>query len=99
MILVRDIFHLKFGKAKQAKALLKEAEGINKKYGFQNSRALTDLVAGRSYTLVLESEWNTLAEWENSLQQGLGAEDWQKWYAEFVPFVEKASREIFNIIQ
>ena len=98
MILVRDIFNLKFGKAKDAKALLNEAKDLNKKYGFTKTRALTDLT-GDSYRLVLESEWNSLADWENSLKQGLGAEEWQKWYQKFVPLVENASREIMNIVQ
>jgi hypothetical protein len=97
MILVRDIFNLKFGKAKDAKELLKEARDLNKKYGFTQTRALTDLT-GDSYRLVLESEWKSLADWENSMKEGLGAADWQKWYQKFVPLVERASREILNIL-
>ena len=77
MILVRDIFHLKFGKARDAVSSLKEARDLNKKYGFDKTRALTDLVTGQSYTLVLESEWNDLASWEGSMKQGLGADEWQ----------------------
>ncbi len=99
MILVRDIFHLKFGKAKEAKTLLMDARDINKKYGFDQGRELTDLVTGHSYTVILESEWKSLADWESSMKLGLGAEDWQKWYAKFVPLVETASREILNIVE
>lgn len=99
MILVRDIFHLKFGKAKDAVSSLKEARDLNKKYGFDKTRALTDLVTGQSYTLVLESEWDDLAAWEGSMKKGLGADEWQKWYQKFVPLVETASREILNIVE
>ncbi len=99
MILVRDIFHLKFGKTKDAKLLLKEAQDINIKYGFKNKRALTDLVTGHSYTLIFESEWESLADWENAMKDGLGAEDWQKWYRNFIPLAETASREIYNILE
>lgn len=98
MIVVRDIFNLKFGKAKDAKQLLSEAKGINEKYGFINNRALTDLVTAKSYTLILESQWDSLTAWENAMKEGLGAEDWQKWYAKFVPLVDSASREILNIV-
>lgn len=98
MILVRDIFYLKFGKAKEAKSLIKEASDLNKKFGFDKGRALSDFVSGRSYTLVLESEWKSAAEWETALRSGLGADEWQKWYQKFVPLVESASREIMNII-
>lgn len=98
MILVRDIFYLKFGKAKDAKALLLEGKDINKKYGFDNSRALTDLVTNHSYTLVLESSWASLTAWENAMKEGLGAKEWQTWYGKFIPLVESAHREILNII-
>ncbi len=98
MILVRDIFYLHFGKAKEAKALLAEVESVFKKFGFKNSRALTDLVTAHSYTLILESEWGSLAEWENAMKRGLGDKEWQKWYTKFTPLVKNAYREILNII-
>lgn len=98
MIVVRDIFHLKFGKAKDAKTLLAEARGINEKYGFKNTRALTDLVTSHSYTLILESTWDNLTAWEAAMKEGLGAKEWQSWYAKFIPLVETASREILNIV-
>jgi hypothetical protein len=98
MILVRDIFHLKFGKAKDAKALLGEVGELNKKYGFGKTRFLSDLVTSQSYTFTMESEWNSLADWENSMKQGLGAEEFQKWYQKFIPLCDTASREILNIV-
>ena len=76
-----------------------EAKDINKKYGFDKGRALTDLVTNHSYTIILESEWESLAGWEGAMKLGLGAEEWQKWYAKFVPLVETAAREIYNIIE
>lgn len=97
MILVRDIFHLKFGKAKDAKVLLAEGEKINKEFGFDNTRVLTDLT-GPSYTLVLESTWDSLAAWEGAMKEGLGADKWQKWYQEFIPLVDSANREIFSVV-
>ncbi len=98
MIVVRDIFNLKFGKAKDAKTLLKDAAKLNEKYGFTETRALTDLTGG-SYRLIFESQWASLADWENSMKKGLGAEDWQKWYQKFVPLVDSASREMLSIVQ
>ena len=99
MIVVRDIFNLKFGKAKDAKSLLNEARGINEKFGFKNTRALTDLVSNRSYTLILESSWDSLTAWEAAMKEGLGAKEWQAWYGKFIPLVESASREILNIVE
>ena len=97
MILIRDTFNLKFGKAKDAKNILAESLDLAKKYGFKGMRALTDLT-GDSYRLVLESEWNSLGDWENSMKKGMGDADWQKWYQKFIPLVESASREIMNIV-
>ncbi len=99
MILVRDIFYLKFGKAKDAKALMAEAKGLEEKYGFSNTRVLTDLVTNHSYTLILESSWENLSTWESSMKAGLGADDWQKWYLKFIPLCESAYREILNIVE
>jgi len=97
MILVRDIFQLKFGKAKDAKALLNEGREIARKFGFGQRRALTDLT-GASYRLVLESEFNSLSVWENAMKDGLGSTEWQQWYQKFTPLIESASREVFSIV-
>jgi len=43
MILVRNIFQLKFGKAREAKALIKENEALVKHHGNYPTRYLTDL--------------------------------------------------------
>ena len=99
MIVVRDIFHLKFGKAKDAKALIKEGIEITKKYGFEKGRTLTDLVTGKSYTIIKESEWDSLSAWENSMKNALGADERLKWYQKFIPLVDSASREILNIVE
>ena len=42
MILVRDIFNLYFGKARDAQAALKEGLPIMKKGGYTPERVLTD---------------------------------------------------------
>jgi len=97
MIVIRNIFNLKFGKAKEAKALLKEGIEIAGDQGFNESRILTDLT-GDSYRLILEFEFKSLSDWENSMKQGRGEEEWQKWYQKFVPFVDRASREILNVV-
>ena len=55
MIVVRDVFYLKFGAAKQALALIEKAKDIMKKDSFMPWRVLTDFT-GHSYTLILESD-------------------------------------------
>ena len=97
MILVREVFQLKIGKAKDAKALWKEAVELGKKYNHPMGRALTDLT-GNYYTFVMESTHKSLAEWEKSGTESSGAEDWGKWYAKFAPLIDGGHREIFTIV-
>ncbi len=99
MILVRDVFKLKVGKAKEAKALIKEATALGRKYGVPEGRALTDLV-GPYYTLVWEHSYPSLAEWEQGMSNNLGADEWQAWYQKFAPLLsEGGHREIFTIVE
>lgn len=98
MILVRDVFQLKFGKAKEAKALAKEGSAIERKFGYGPSRILTDLT-GPYYTLVMESTYDNLAAYEKVLKDALNAPEFSAWYQRFVPLVESGRREIFTIVE
>ncbi len=98
MILVRDIFHLKFGKAKEALSLMKEGLAIAKTFGYVPDRLLTDLT-GPYYTLVMESSYPNLSEYEKSFQTEMGNEDFRRWYQKFVLLVDSGRREMFTIVQ
>ena len=97
MILARDVFQLKFGKAKDAKELWKEGVKINKEFSKIPFRILTDLT-GKAYTLVLETTFDNLGAYENSMKNIMSAAEWKSWYAKFVPLVESSYREIFTIV-
>jgi hypothetical protein len=97
MILVRDIFQLKIGAAKEAKALFKEAAELAKKYNMPPGRAMTDLT-GPYYTFVWESTHKSLADWEATMSDPRGAEEWGKWYQKFSPLIAGGQREIFTLV-
>jgi hypothetical protein len=97
MILVRDVFRLKFGKAKEARALLKEGLRITQKAGFAPQRQLTD-ITGPFYTLVLESTHGSLAAWESAMNDTQLAKEWGEWYERFKPLVDSGHREIFTVL-
>lgn len=97
MILVRDIFHLKFGKAKDALNLFKEGVQIMTKNGSAPDRILTDLT-GEYYTLVMETTYNNLSEYENSFRRETMPDEWRKWYNKFTELVVNGHREIFTIV-
>ena len=99
MILVREVFQLEFGKAKEAVALWQEGIRILQKAGYSyNPRLLTD-VTGPSYLLVLESTFPGLAEYEKQLKEGLTDPQWRERYPKVVPLVESSRREIFTVVE
>jgi hypothetical protein len=98
MILVRNVFQLKFGKAREAKALVKKNETLHKKYGGGTSvRFMTD-VTGQYYTFVMEITYENLAVYEKSATEVMGAKEFGEWYQKFTQLVESGHREIFSIV-
>lgn len=98
MIVVRDVFTLKIGKAKEAKVLWREAVELSKKHGTPVPRALTDLT-GPYYTLVWESTFENAAAWEDNMKNPKGGEDWGKWYQKFAPLIDGGRREMFTVVE
>jgi hypothetical protein len=99
MILVRNVFRLKFGKAREAVAVMKDGLAIQKRLASGISpRLLTDL-SGDFYTLVLELTVPSLATLETTQSQIMSDKDWQANYQKFVPLVESGHREIYTIVE
>ena len=97
MILVRDIFQVKFGKMKESKDVWKEMLKLFP--SAQNRpRILTDLT-GQYYTMVLESTYKNLADYEEMAQKEMSAQGMGALYQKFVPLVESGRREIFTIVE
>jgi hypothetical protein len=97
MILVRDVFRLHFGRAREAMDLAREGREIERRAGYRVVRILTDLV-GDYYTLVFESEFDSLAEFERAVTEGFQSPEWQEWYARFQPLSRDGHREVFHIV-
>lgn len=98
MIIVRDIFYLKFGKAKDAKSLLGEFNSLTKKYDTTPRRFLTDFT-GQSYRLIMESSFADLTTFESTLRSHFGRDEWRQWYEKFIPLVNSSEREILNVVE
>jgi hypothetical protein len=98
MIIVRDVFRLKFGKAKDAKALMQETKNLMSDDRLKKSRVLVDLV-GHAYTLVLEGSYESLTDYEKEMSSVFNKNEWQSWYQKFIPLVEKSYREIFTVVE
>jgi hypothetical protein len=101
MVVIRNVFRLKFGKAREAVALFKEAVAIQARVlaGREfSTRMLTD-VTGPFYTLVLEITVPNLAAFEADAPRLMADKDWQANYQKTSPLVESGSREIFRLVE
>jgi hypothetical protein len=98
VIIVRDIFQLHFGKAREAIALLKEMREFERARGYPVSRLLAD-VTGTYYTLVSESQFEKLGELETALAEISKDKQWRDNYERFIPLVREGRREVFRVIE
>jgi NIPSNAP len=100
MVVVRDVFRIKFGQTKEATALWKEAMAALQKsgYGTQNIRLLSDLVGTAYYTIIMESTYGSLAEWEQAHLAAKTNTQWRSLYEKIIPLTEKGYREILNVV-
>ena len=99
MIVVRNVFRLKFGKAKEGMELWKEGMAVAKRLGFtaKSSRLLTDLV-GQFYTIVFENTFDSLADFESGAKNNMSSSEWQAWYQKFSVITESGYREVLNVV-
>ena len=99
MIVIRNVFRLKFGKAREAVALFKEGIAIQKRAGSNfSARLLTDLT-GPFYTVVLEISAPSLSSFESEGPRLMGDKDWQANYQKTTALVESGYREIFTVVE
>ena len=101
MIVIRNVFQLKFGKAREAVALAKEGIAIQKKAlaGVDfSTRLLTD-VTGPFYTLVLELTVPSFSIFESTAPKLFGDKEWQANYQKMTPLVESGHREVFTLVE
>jgi hypothetical protein len=97
MYIVRDIFNLKFGQYRPAKALMDEAKAKNFIPAAKHQRLLSDFT-GDAYRLILEQGYDTLQEYEQAMQSGLANDEWKQWYENMKQLVERSHREILKVV-
>lgn len=100
MIVIRNVFRLKFGKAREGVALAKSGLAIQKRVLSDvefSTRLLTD-VTGPFYTLVLELSVPTLASFESYAPRLFGDKEWQANYQQMAAVVESGYREVFTVV-
>lgn len=98
MIVVREVFELHYGKAREAIALAKEMMKASPAMGGSQPRLLTDAV-GRYYTLVMEMEYASLTAFEAAMSVEFAGEDMRDLNARFIPLVMQGRREVFRVVE
>ena len=97
MIVVRDIFQVKFGRMKEALEFWKEMAKTSPFTQENHPRVLTDLT-GQYYTLVAEVSFKNLSDYESFCRKEMaGAGD--LYHKKFVPLVDSGRREILTVAQ
>jgi hypothetical protein len=103
MIVIRNVFKLKWGKAKEAVGMLKEGLAIQKRAlsgvdFIHSTRLLTD-VTGPFYTVVMELTVPNLAAFEANAPKLFANKEWQAHYEKLQPLVESGYREVYNVVE
>jgi hypothetical protein len=100
MIVVRDIFRHKFGQAKDVTALWKQAMELLKKSGIgvRSARLLSDVAGPPYYTIIFETEYDSLAQWEQAHSSGKTNQPFRDVYQKIIALTEDGHREILSVV-
>ncbi len=98
MVIVRDVFQLKFGMARDAIAAMKEIAPVIKSSMSTPTTVSVDLT-GQAYRMVLETQYPNLASYETEMAKGMSDPAWKGWYEKFKPLCESSYREMWKSIE
>jgi hypothetical protein len=97
MFVERNVFHLKFGAAKQAVNLWKDyLQKVHVSDNTIRARLLTD-ITGRGYTIVLELSYSNYEELEPAKCSLTKKEGWKEFYQQFIPLCEYSERTQYKL--
>ncbi len=96
MIVVHDTFRIRFGAAREVRALMQEGLSI-----VANASNMGDLrvlwnFTGPNYRVLLETSYESLGAYEQELKEGMANSAWQEWYRRLVPYIEKGHRTLYT---
>ena len=98
MIIVRDLFHIQPDQMKKAKELTQQGREIMRRQGYSSVRVMTDLT-GECYRLVLEGEYESLADFEAALKKVQANRKWQQFYPKLRKVILGGYREVFTLVE
>jgi hypothetical protein len=96
MILVRTVLQVKWGKMDEVLSAMGEMRSLGSAAGMRGMRVLTDL-GGPMFTLVQETEVESLDQWDQQRQAMFSNPDWQAMAARMPDLFEAGRTEFYNI--
>jgi hypothetical protein len=96
MVVVRDVFQAKYGRGDEVVELFK---GFYERWpdAFPaNTRLYTDL-SGPFFTIVTETEVESIDAYEKILQEAFSDPEFGQWFAQMQPLVDSGSREFYTL--
>jgi hypothetical protein len=100
MLLARQVFQARYGRGDDLVALFQELNARMREGGKNgpNFRILTD-VTGPFFTVITETEVESLAAWEGSFRESMNRPWIGEWFSRMMPLVESGSREFYSIVE
>ena len=97
MILVRDVLKIAPESMREAKKLAKEERELAKRLGYPEMLIMTDFT-GNFYTLVSESRFDSLSQYEELMKRVMTSKEWQKFYPKLRKCIRGGQREIYTLV-
>jgi len=96
MLLIREVFNAKPGKAGELAKKFKQVIPFMEKEGLKNTRVMTDFVA-KYWTVVIESETEELARFEKEVRGFTSKPEVREIMKDYMSLVDSGYREVFKI--
>jgi hypothetical protein len=97
MIIERNVFHLKFGKAKEGIAIWKEILSVTKEVGKIPSMVLLSDLSGTAYTIVIEMTLKNFSDINPKNYTWVTDPRFQDLYQKFIPLCDSSERTYYTI--
>jgi hypothetical protein len=96
MLLIREVFNAKPGKAGELVKKFKQVIPFMEKEGLKNTRVMTDFVA-KYWTVVIESETEELARFEKEVRGFTSKPEVREIMKDYMSLVDGGYREVYKI--
>jgi len=97
MLLIRDVMHCKPGKVGDMVKRFKSLNALGQKQGYKPLRVFTDVSGDPFWTVVAETEVNSLEEFLSMMEKMMANEEAAKIMAGYHDLVESGRREIYRV--